>query len=377
MRVKELFVEIDKDRSGKIDLDELSRFLDRMNISGASKKVLKAFNKKTIETHLEGEKPSKVMKKNDYTLLEYKHLLAVMKETKSTFKEQGLIEAPGSPTSEASFEETEVTSSPPTVQATTEPAKAEPAKAEGESATVEDDLAAPESSPASVVTAPDPEAPFVLTTTDGFFALTFFGPACILNYCLPGTTARRRVSAPALPPAENAPPVPALVNEFSFSACGGCLPMGGCCYALLLPCCSLCGCCSLIRYAPHYQWDGVVRQGGAGKTQRLSAIYQGKGEVYRSQQVDKYCAKALPRCCSNAAHKVVLDFESEEALLRGQADAIACFGPCCCASSSDAMPLVVGRLVPVVRPAAFPDVLPSQSMWSHEPPKSMEMETGE
>lgn len=67
-RATELFKEIDKDRSGKIDVDEFIAALERMGIQGVTKKVAKAVIK-TVDPNGDGQ-------------LEYKEILPMLKEPK-------------------------------------------------------------------------------------------------------------------------------------------------------------------------------------------------------------------------------------------------------------------------------------------------------
>jgi len=71
-RATDLFKEIDKDRSGKIDADEFKACLERMEIPVPKKKVIKAIMK-TADPNGDGE-------------LEYKELLAVLKAPKAPKK---------------------------------------------------------------------------------------------------------------------------------------------------------------------------------------------------------------------------------------------------------------------------------------------------
>ncbi len=487
-RVKELFLEIDKDSSGTIDLAELERALGRMNITGCSEDMLKAFVKKTVETHAVAEeeevgadplKKAKIQKKKrlsqkpTYTELEYKHLLAVIKETKTDFKETGLLtgfqfqaakvseEAPaqaaaaaavaaaeeetttmeneeGGEEKEAAEEETttmeneeggeeieekekkeETPSEPdaPTTMASEDvlvEAAAATAAAVPDEDAVEEGIDPPlseeqeqppeattaaaaashvsESTPAAAsVAAAEALPPFLLLPVDGIFTVTFLGPACVLNYLLPGVVVRHKTSAPVTKSNHNnsdgggggdndnddnnskvsSPGAGSgeagLVTEFSAHACGGCVPIGGCCFGLLplLPCAGLCGCVAPLRFAPRFHRQQVINgeaAEGSGKSGHFRAVYQGMGDVYANGLVNAYCDfwyACAAASCSNKGHVVVLKFESEG----HNADAFACYSsssPCPCSSnSSGATPLLVGHLAPTLNVPAMPTEMPA------------------
>jgi len=71
-RATELFKEIDKDRSGKVDADEFMAALERMEIKGVTKKLAKAVIK-TVDPNGDGQ-------------LEYKEILPMLKEPRKKKK---------------------------------------------------------------------------------------------------------------------------------------------------------------------------------------------------------------------------------------------------------------------------------------------------